>query len=190
MLLLAVGALAIPFVSSSFFGKGISEQMQGSTSFGMTRRVLTLSLCQERALRRALVSESNMPTTPLVVPTRIFLPAVTNVATWNVTSSSVHVMVELMIHYLFEKKQVTICLCFSLSLSLLYTHTHTQSLSLFFIHTHTHTHSLSLSLAHTHTLHFNNQHTQHAQVLCTLIKHSKAYLFLAGQHSSKCISVF
>ena len=97
MLLLAVGGLAIPFVSSSFFGKGISEQIQGSTSFGMTRRVLTLSLCQERALRRALVSESNMPTTPLVVPTRIFLPAVTNVATWNVMSSSV--MVELMIRY-------------------------------------------------------------------------------------------
>ena len=99
MLLLAVGGLAIPFVSSSFFGKGISEQIQGSTSFGMTRRVLTLSLCQERALRRALVSESNMPTTPLVVPTRIFLPAATNVATWNVTSSSV--IVELMIRYLF-----------------------------------------------------------------------------------------
>ena len=163
MLLLAVGRLAIPFVSSSFFGKGISEQIQGSTSFGMTRRVLTLSLCQERALRRALVSESNMPTTPLVVPTRIFLPAATKVATWNVTSSSV--MVELMIRYLFEKKQVTICLCFSLSLSPLHTHTHSLSLSR--THTHTHTHTLS-------TLH---QPTYiPSQVLCTLIKSNTAKL--------------
>ena len=29
-------------------GKGISAQMQGSTCLGMTKRVLTLSLCQQR----------------------------------------------------------------------------------------------------------------------------------------------
>ena len=75
------GGLAEPLDSPSFSGKGISEQMQGSISLGITNSVLTFSLCQESELRRPLVSESKIPTTPLVVPTRIFLPAVTSVAT-------------------------------------------------------------------------------------------------------------
>ena len=78
---------------SSFFGRGISAQIHGSISFGITSSARTLPLCQERVCITSQVSESRIPTVPLVVPIKTFLPHATSVDTWNLTSPSVCVCV-------------------------------------------------------------------------------------------------